>query len=208
MQSADGSVASLTADILHRVSSSADLQDSALSIGPRTPLSPHTPVSSSPAAAGLHPAASTLPSPPLFMHWKSVDEMRAQSALDCRFADASRRDRAAGAERAAGNGAGGSLQGARHKRRGSASMARTVSGKSATRLTPLHEEVLPMSPSGDAHAPAAGALVSGGLAHRQPTPPISKCDAPLPVHPRQCLWPPAAHNPLPSLLLKPLAMQD
>lgn len=95
MQSADESVTSLTADILQRVSSSTELHDTysigAHSLGQlqRTPLSPNTPVSSSPATGALpHAVASTLPStPPLFHHWQSVDELRAQSAEDLKFKD-------------------------------------------------------------------------------------------------------------------------
>jgi hypothetical protein len=85
MQSAD-SVASLTADILQRVSSGTELHDTSHSIGQRTPLSPNTPVSSSSAGALNHPVVSALPStPPLFHHWQSVDELRAQSAEDLKL---------------------------------------------------------------------------------------------------------------------------
>lgn len=83
---------SLTADILQRVSSSTELHDtthSIHSIGQRTPISPNTPVSSSAAAGTLpHAVVSSLPSsPPLFHHWQSVDELRAQSAADLKFQD-------------------------------------------------------------------------------------------------------------------------
>eukprot|EP00892_Ulva_mutabilis_P000234 jgi/Ulvmu1/10210/UM060_0010.1 len=166
--SREGSVVSVAPDILRRMSSSADT-----AYGQRTPEYSHTPSAHSPATAawaanGAFPVGT--PTSPIFHQWRSVDEMRAESAGDCRFSD--------------GPSAGPVLATPPVEPvRPVPAAPRTdqrLGSRKATPLTTLAEESHGYG-SSEAEIFANGAAPSSngrtaGSGHQQPKPPITKSD--------------------------------
>ena len=150
------------------MSSSAD---TSAAYGQRTPEYCRTPSAHSPATAILAANGSlaiTTPTSPIFHQWKSVDEMRAESAGDCRFTDSPSSRRAQAPLLA--DQVRPSPVATRSEQR--------VGGRKATPLTTLAEESHAFG-SGEPDSVVNGTTpgsncrtaVSG---HQQPKPPITK----------------------------------
>lgn len=157
-------MASVAPDILRRMSSSAD---TCAAYGQRTPDYSHTPSAHSPAAAILAATGSltgTTPTSPIFHQWRSVDELRAESAGDCRFTEPS-------------NDGGAPFSAPAAERPRLTASASRSEPRAARRTTPLKTltEEAHGSAAYDPDGGSEGATTNGRSSHRQPLPPITKC---------------------------------
>lgn len=167
-------MASVAPDILRRMSSSAD---TSAAYGQRTPEYSRTPSAHSPATAILAANGSfavATPTSPIFHQWKSVDELRAESAGDCRFTDTPNGVRLSDAATAVERPRPISTAGRSEQR---------ASGRRAMPLKTLQEEAHGVG-AHEVDAASEGAALgrNGRFGHQQPKPPINKCALPATVH--------------------------